>query len=206
MAKGPRESEDGRQLGAGSEGEVTRLLTRWKGGDETAADELLPLVYDDLRSLAAGYLGSERVDHTLQPTALVHEAYLRVARFARLDARDRSHFFAVAARAMRRILVDHARRHRAEKRPGAYGRTVLEEATVAAVETPAQLLAVDGALAELAGRHPRPARLVELRFFGGLSEAEAADVLGISRATATRDWRFARLWLVDYLSVGGATA
>jgi RNA polymerase sigma factor (TIGR02999 family) len=166
-------------------------------------EDLLPLVYDDLRAVAAGYLAHERPDHTLQATELVHEAYLRLASVVRLDARDRAHFFTVAARAMRRILVDHARGVKTLKRAGTERRMPLDAVDLQAPRTPDEVLELHEALLVLGGREPRVADLIELRFFGGLSESEAADVLGVSRATTTRDWKFARLWLIDYLRPEG---
>lgn len=167
-------------------------------------DRLLPLVYDELRRTAAGYLRQERAGHTLGATDLVHETYLKLASAEALEARDRYHFYAVAARAMRRILVDHARSQRREKRVGAHRRLPLEEAQVAGLagSTPDEILAVHDALETLADSHPRPARLVELRFFGGFSEGEAAEILQVSRATLTRDWRFARVWLQRLMTRG----
>lgn len=178
-------------------GEVTQLLERWREGDELAYDELLPLVYNELRRLANSYLRRERQGHTLEPTALVHEAYMRLDNLHQLEIKDRSHFFAIAARAMRRILVEHARGQLADKRIGAHQRLPLQEATELAAQagSPDQVIAVHDALQDLLSSHPRCARLVELRFFGGLSEDEAAEVLGASRATVSREWRFARLWL-----------
>ena len=176
-------------------GEITQLLERWRKGDELAFDELLPLVYGELRQLAGSYLRRERVEHTLQPTALVHEAYLRLGNTAKLDVRDRSHFFAVAARAMRRILVDHARSQRADKRVGAHLKLPLKEAAGMTSNTPEHIIAIHEALDDLARTHERCAKLVELRFFGGLSEEEASEVLTLSRSTVSREWRFAKLWL-----------
>ena len=176
--------------------DVTTLLERWQGGDQKAFDELLPLVYEELRKVANAYLRKERQDLTLQTTDLVHEAYLRLGNLPALDTENRSHFFAIAARAMRRILVDHARLQKADKRVGAHRRRPLEEANAAFEENdPNLVLAIHHALEELAETHPRPARLVELRFFGGLTESEAATALDTTRSTANRDWRFARLWL-----------
>lgn len=186
----------------GKSGEVTRLLKRWGDGDEAAADELLPLVYDDLRRIAAAYVTRERKGHTLQGTELVHEAYLRLLRAQSLNARDRGHFFSLAARTMRRILVDHARQQVAEKRVGAQRRVPLDEAQLLAGDSPEQVIEINEVLDELKARHPRPGQLVELRFFGGLSEDEASEVLQISRSTASRDWSFARLWLLRRLTGG----
>ena len=178
--------------------DLTQLLRRWRQGDGAAFDELFPVVYQELRSLAGSYLASERGDHTLQATALVHEAYLRLARLERLDARDRTHFFAIAARAMRRILVDHARRNRADKRPGPR-KAELQEHHPLPVTTPEELLRLHDALEQLEKTHPRASQVVEQRFFGGMSESEVAEALGLSRATVTREWRFARLWLFERL-------
>ena len=183
----------------GKAGEVTRLLARWKGGDSGAFDELLPFVYGELRDLADRYLARERAGHTLEPTALVHEAYLRLSKVAQLDTEDRSHFYAVAARTMRRILVDHARQQRADMRVGAHQKEPLTGLMLGFGEEPVDILDVHAGLEQLEKRQPRAARLVELRFFAGMSESEAATALGSSRATITRDWRFAKLWLYDYL-------
>lgn len=187
------------RLGPAAAGEITRLLHRWTAGDESAADELLPKVYDELRRLAGSYLRRERPDHTLPPTGLVHEAYLRLAATepAALSVANRVHFFALAARAMRRILVDHARRHAARRRIGPRERTSFEEAGAfdRGRASFLEVLEVHDALDRLREDHPRQAELVELRYFGGLSEPEAAEVLGVSRPTVARDWRLARLLL-----------
>lgn len=179
-------------------GDLTRLLHRWRQGDGDAFDELFALVYQELHSLAGSYLARERSDHTLQATAVVHEVYLRLTRLHRLELRDRTHFFAVAARAMRRILVDHARRLRADKRPGSR-KAELQEHHLLPVETPDGLLRLHDALEELEKTHPRASQVVEQRFFAGMSESEVAEALELSRATVTREWRFARLWLFDRL-------
>lgn len=176
------------------DGEVTQLLKSWRQGDSEAFEELLPLVYDELRRLAASYLRKERRDHTLQPTALVHEVYLRLTGGGALDLRDRAHFFTVAARAMRRVLVDHARRQRAGKRRGAGRQVSLDDAPERPFEVDTDVLAVHEALELLAAIEPRHAQLVELRYFGGLSNPEAAEVLGVSVKTVERDWRIARAW------------
>src|SRR5947209_8403064 len=159
------------------------------------ADDLLPLVYDELRRLAAGQLAREAPGQTLQPTALVHEAYLRLASGVALAPRDRGAFLAAAATAMRRILIDRARARRAEKRGGGRRRAEVDPAEVAAPERSAELLALDEALTRLTEKDPRKAKLVELRYFAGLTLAEAAAALEISPATADRDWAFARAWL-----------
>jgi RNA polymerase sigma-70 factor (ECF subfamily) len=184
-------------------GEVTELLLRWNRGDEAARADLIPLVYRELRRRAAELLGRERRDHTLQPTALIHEAYQRLVDQRRVQWRDRAHFFAVAAGLMRRILVDHARRRRARRRGGDGQGTPLAEDVGPVSARDADLLAVDEALAELATIDPGQARIVELRFFGGLSVLEAAEVMGISRATLSRDWAMARAWLHRRLADGG---
>jgi RNA polymerase sigma factor (TIGR02999 family) len=192
----------GQRIGAGGEdpsGEVTRLLGRWRDGDEAVSAELFAIVYEDLRRLAAGFMRNERDGHTLPPTGLVHEAYLRMVRdaSARGLAQNRLHFFSIAAQAMRRILVEHARHHAAEKRPSSRDALPLDEARAAeAAHAPLlEILAVDRALEDLRAIHERPARVVELRYFAGLEESEVADMLGVSRATVTRDWRLARLLL-----------
>ena len=174
--------------------EVTRILSAIEGGDPSAAGELLPLVYDELRKLAALKLAHEKPGQTLDATALVHEAYLRLVGGAgERSYRDRSHFFAAAAQAMRRILVDSARRKQTRKRGG--GRRRQELDGVAAPAPDAELLALDEALERLATRDPQKARLVELRYFAGLTGEQAAAVLGISPTTADRHWAYARAWL-----------
>ena len=182
-------------------GDITQLLESWQGGNEQAFEELLPLVYEELRSLAAIYLRKERQGHTLQPTALVHEAYVRLTGASGAsDFKDRSHFFAVAAQAMRWILVDHTRRQRAGKRIPPQERIPLENAPILAQEPDLNILDLHEALEDLAKVNERQAKLVELRYFGGLSQDASAEVLGVSRATAERDWRVARLWLHRRLS------
>lgn len=175
--------------------ELTRLLKAWSEGDPAAGEELLPLVYDELRRQAARHLRRERSDHTLRPTALVHEAYLRLAGQKRAQWESRGQFFAVAAQVMRRVLVDHARERAAAKRLGGRLRVELEEGLAIELPPDADVLAVDEALRELAVLDPRRARLVELRFFGGLTGEETAAALGVSEATVTREWRLARAWL-----------
>ena len=182
-----------------SSGDVTRLIRRWRGGDEHAQGELFEAVYDDLRRLAAAYMRDERASHTLPPTGLVHEVFLRMERqnSAVGSAENRGQFFGVAARAMRRILVEHARRHTAQRRPSSRDAVPLDGLEIPYDDQTAMLevLAVDGALEELRAIHERQARVVELRYFAGLDEFEVAEVLGVSRATVTRDWRMARLML-----------
>jgi len=180
-------------------GEVTELLRAWTCGDAYARDRLIRLVYRELRRRAAFYLRQERRGHTLVPTALVHEAYLRLVG-QEGEYENRSHFFALAARMMRRVLVDHARARAAAKRPHLELQVTLGDA-VAPVAAPAlDLLALNRALEELAVLDPRQARLVELRYFGGLTGAEAAEVLGVSRTTAKREWNLARAWLYRHLT------
>lgn len=189
-------------------GDVSQLLRAWAGGDLQARDALVPLVYHELRNRAAGYLRHERADHTLQATALVHEAFLRLAGQDRVAWQNRGHFYGVAAQMMRRILVDHARERRAAKRPNASLRTDLDD-RIPAVDQPEHVLALDEALNELSTLDPRQGQIVELRYFGGLSEHEVADVLSVSRATVTREWRRARSWLYHRMappaSTGGPT-
>ncbi len=174
---------------------ITHLLKEWSAGDPQALDRLTPLVYEELRHQAARYLRRERRSHTLQTTALIHEAYLRL-----IDAKDvhwqsRAHFFAIAANLMRRILVDHARRRDADKRGGSRVRVQLDEALAVADEADVDLLAIDEALDRLAVIDPQQARVVELRFFSGLSVEETAAALGVSPKTVKRDWSVARAWL-----------
>jgi RNA polymerase sigma factor (TIGR02999 family) len=174
--------------------EVTRLLARWSAGDTSAMDELMPLVYDQLRQIAGRYLRDERTGHTLQATALVNEAFVRLVG-SDVSFDDRVHFFALAARTMRRILVDHARRHQADKRGGGALRVPLAEAQLITAADAIDILAVHEALEELQAQDERKARVVELLVFGGLSYAEAADALDISEATLDRDFRMAKAWL-----------
>jgi RNA polymerase sigma factor (TIGR02999 family) len=181
--------------------EVTRLLSAMGRDDPQAAEKLLPLVYDELRKLAAQKLAQEGPGQTLQPTALVHEAYLRlVGTDAERGWDGRGHFFAAAAEAMRRILVDNARRKRSLKRGGGLARRPLDEALLLAPDTHEDVEALDEALRLLAAKHPLKARLVELRFFAGLTAEQAARCLGISTATAERHWAFARAWLYRKMS------
>jgi RNA polymerase sigma-70 factor (ECF subfamily) len=173
---------------------VTDLLRAWAGGNVQARDALVPLVYHELRKRAAGYLHHERPDHTLQATALVHEAFLRLAGQDRIAWQNRGQFYAVAAQMMRRILVDHARERRAAKRPDPAARVEIDDI---AQPDPNRIdvLALDQALEELSKLDARQAQIVEMRYFGGLSEQDVADALGVSRATVTREWKRARAWL-----------
>jgi RNA polymerase sigma factor (TIGR02999 family) len=185
--------------------DVTKLLEAAASGDPRAAGELLPLVYDELRKLATARLAEEKPGQTLQATALVHEAYIRlVGGDVPRDWNGRTHFFAAAAEAMRHVLVDNARRKLRAKRGGGRQRVELDDAVPAPADTPDHLLALDEALTRLAAQDPEAAGLVNLRYFGGLSIEEAADVLGISRASAYRHWTFARAWLLQELSDGPA--
>ncbi len=181
-------------------GEVTELLVELGKGNRDAEHKLVPLVYAELRRLAAHYLRRERPEHTLQPTALVHEAYVRLTKLHEIDWQNRSHFFAIAANLMRRILVDHARAHRARKREAFCGAICLDEALTVSPDRPKQLIALDDALNKLAERDARQCKIVELRFFGGLSEEETGNVLGISARTVKRDWRVAKAWLFKEIS------
>lgn len=176
--------------------EVTGLLLEWRQGDNSALSRLTPLVYDELRRIAHRYMQRERDGHTLQTTALVNEAYLRLAGERKFEWENRAHFFAVMAQVMRHVLIDHARRRRYGKRGGGEALQVpLDEATVMTMGRAAELVALDEALTELAKLDGRKARVVELRYFGGLSIEETAEVLEISPMTVRRDWRAAKAWL-----------
>jgi RNA polymerase sigma factor (TIGR02999 family) len=204
--------ERGTPPGPGDAPAITEMLVAWRGGDQSALDRLVPAVYDHLRRIARRQLGRERSGHTLSATGLVHEAYLKLVDQTRVQWADRAHFYAVAARAMRRILVDHARRHRTAKRGGDRQRVSLEEldleqldtggvtgvgadAADAADASAERLIALDDALARLALEDERLARIVECRFFGGLTEDEAAEALGVSARTVRREWVKAKAWL-----------
>jgi len=183
-------------------GEITDYLHAWEAGDDGALERLLPMVYAELRAIAARHLGGERPGHTLQPTAVANEAYLRLRGLGDVPWHDRTHFFAIASRIMRRLLVDHARAKTAGKRGASAPRVQLAEGLVDAVEPgmdAAQLVDLDRALDELGVAEPRLARLVEVRFFGDLTIDEAAELLGCSPRTAKRDWAFARAWLLERL-------
>jgi len=183
-------------------GEVTELLRHWTQGDEKALEELLPIVYKELRRLAHYHLQSERPDHTLQSTALVHEAYLRLMGGQHIQFENRSHFIAVASRLMRQVLVDYARERKAQKRSGGV-RIVLEHLDQLAVDSDAELLALNDALEELVRIDPRQGKIVEMKFFGGLSAPEISEVMNLSRATVDRDWATARVWLHRQMSRTG---
>lgn len=181
--------------------EITELLRDWEQGRQSALEKLMPLVMAELRRLAKGYLRRERPGHTLQTTALVNEAYLKLAGQNQVHWQNRNHFFAIAAQCMRRILVDYAKARRREKRGGAERRVELSEAVSMSVEQSEELLALDEALRRLAAEDERKGKVVELRYFGGYSVEEIAAMLGISEATVARDWRMARAWLRREVSV-----
>jgi len=184
--------------------DVTQLLAQVAEGDAAAVNLLLPVVYNELRRLAGSYLQRERAGHTLQATALVHEAWLRLVDQTRVEWKNRAHFFGVAAQMMRRILVDHARAHVAEKRGAGIAHVSLDDSVEVSSERHAELIAIDEALTELARIDPMKSRIVELRFFGGLSVEEVAAVLNSSTATVNRHWRMARAWLYTHISGGPA--
>src|SRR5689334_14254737 len=187
------------------QGEVTRLLNELGRGDKQAVNQLLPLVYDELHRLARSYFRRERGEHTLQPTALVHEAYIRLVD-QRAPLESRGHFLAVAATQMRRILLDYARRHRAARRGGAGQKVILEDTMAICEQQPLDVIALDAALEKLSTLDPEQARLVELRFFGGLSVEQTADVMGTSPATVKRSWSSARAYLHREITGGSLDA
>jgi len=181
-------------------GDVTQLLQAMTSGDPAAADRLLPLVYAELHRLAASYMRRERQDHTLQPTALINEAYLRLAG-EDVDWQNREHFIGVAANVMRRVPVDYARAHKAEMRGGGLRRVELGEGVAISEERSAEVLSLDEALTRLVELNPRQARVVELRYFGGLSVEQIASILAIAPRSVKRDWALARIWLFNQLRV-----
>src|SRR5215216_2995404 len=185
-----------------AENNLTQLLVAWGNGEEWALDKLTPIIYEELRRVASYYMRRQRPGHTLQPTALVNEAYLKLIDTKNVGWKDRTHFFAVAAQAMRQILIDHARSHRYAKRGGGAIKVELDEATAVAREQAADLIALDDALKTLAAMDPRKSQIVELRFFGGLSIEETAEALKISSPTVQREWRMAKAWLQNQLSEG----
>jgi RNA polymerase sigma factor (TIGR02999 family) len=174
---------------------ITQLLLDWRNGDEAARDQLLPIVYAELRSLAESHLRRERPDHTLQPTALLHEAYLRLIGQDHPEWNSRAHFYGVTSRLMRQILVEHARRHSAARRGGEQRKVSLDEAVVYSPERAAEMVALDDALTRLAAFDERKSRVIELRYFGGLGVEETAEALSLSVATVRREMRFAEAWL-----------
>ena len=189
----------------GTSTQVTELLVRWRGGDKAALDSLMPLVYTELRRIANRYLQGERSDHTLQSTALVHEAYVRMTEQDLPQWQNRAHFFAVAAQLMRQILVDHARSHRASKRGGSAYKLALDEAEEQPLVRDVDVVALDDALKSLAHMDEQQSRVVELKFFGGLTVEDTAEVLGVSPSTVKRDWTTARAWLFRELNRSAAT-
>lgn len=180
--------------------EITQLLVEWSDGNQSALDELYPLVYDELHRLARRYMSRERQDHTLQTTALINEAYVRLVDQRNVHWANRSHFFAISAQIMRRILIDHARRHAYAKRGGGAQQVSLDEAAAVTRSAGAEIIRLDEALKSLAQMDPRRSQVVELRYFGGLNNEEIAGVLNISENTVTRDWNMARAWLLQQLS------
>lgn len=181
--------------------DVTQLLLKWTQGDEAALEQLMPLVYEELRRMARQYLRRERAGHTMQTTTLVHEAYLRLIDAGRVRWQDRAHFFAIAARLMRRVLVDDARKRSFQKRGPELTRISLDQAMVLAPQRDAEVIALDEALQRLTRFAPRKCQVVELRFFGGLSIEETAAALDISTDTVKREWRTAKLWLLHELNI-----
>jgi len=180
--------------------EITQLLAEWSDGNQTALDKLYPLVYDELHRMARRYMNREPKGHTLQTTALINEAYVRLVDQKHVHWANRAHFFAISAQIMRRILIDHARRHAYAKRGGGAEKISLDETAIVAKERAPDLLVLDEALNRLAEIDPRRGQVVELRYFGGLNNEEIAGVLKISENTVTRDWNMARAWLYQELS------
>jgi RNA polymerase sigma factor (TIGR02999 family) len=185
-----------------SQNQVTQLLLDWGNGDKAALDKLVPVVYQELRRLAAYYMRRERPGHTLQTSALVNEAYMRLVDYSQMRWQSRAHFFAVAAQAMRRILVEHARKRHFAKRGGGAVKVSFDEAAIVSQEQAADLVALDDALTSLEAMDERKARIVELRYIGGLNIEETAEVLAISPATVQREWRAAKAWLYREIKEG----
>lgn len=194
------------EVSTASPGDVTQLLQAWSRGEETALQRLVPLVYRELHQRAHRCMGAERAGHTLQTSALIHEAYLRLVGSPRLAWESRTHFFAIAARQMRRILVDHARKKRSLKRGGENRQVDLDAELLVAGRPDRDLVSLDDALNALAGVDPRKVKVVELRFFGGLSVEETAEALGVSPQTVLRDWRLAKVWLLREMKRGAGPA
>lgn len=188
---------------APSTAHVTNLLVAWGRGDEAAFERLVPLVHAELRRIAQRHMGHERTGHTLQPTALVNEAYLKLIGAQHVQWQDRAHFFAMSSRLMRRVLVDHARARRYQKRGGDAQRVTLDEGRLGAKEKAADVIALDDALTALAAIDERKCQVVEMRYFGGLSVEETAEALGVSVRTIKRDWTMAKLWLLQELKKSG---
>ena len=189
-----------------SPSEVTQLLKDWSSGDQEALDRLIPIVYAELRAIAARYLRRERRDHTLQPTALVNEAYLRLIDQKQVQWQNRAHFIGVAAQMMRRILVDHAKSHNRAKRGGGAQRVSLDEVMAVSDERATDLLELDSALTALATFDDRKSRVVEMRYFGGLTVEETAEVLKVSEMTVAREWKLAKAWLYTHIEDNGEHA
>ncbi len=189
-------------MATASSGQVTHLLRAWGDGDEQALEQLLPLVDAELRRLARAYMYRERRDHTLQPTALIHEAFIRLAGAQNIRWQDRAHFFGICARVMRRVLVDYARARGFQKRGARAEKVPLPDVSIPVPERPVDIVALDLALDALAIQDERKSRVVELRFFAGLTTEETAEVLHVSSDTVKRDWRLAKLWLLRQLEAG----
>jgi RNA polymerase sigma-70 factor, ECF subfamily len=185
-----------------SPGDVTLLLKAMNRGDKAAADQLLPLVYSELHRLAKSYMSRERRDHTLQPTALINQAYLRIAQQENVEWQNHAHFIGFAANVMRRVLVDHAREHNAAMRGGGRVRVDLDEGIAVSKERSSEILLLEEALTRLETLNPRQAKVVEMRYFGGLSVEEVASVLGIAPRSVKRDWALARMWLFEEIQKG----
>ena len=186
-------------MSTASSGQVTHLLRAWSDGDPQALEHLLPVVEAELRRLARGYMARERREHTLQPTALINEAFIRLAGANSVRWQDRAHFFGISAKLMRRVLVDHARARGFQKRGARVEKVSLDDVSIAVPEPPVDIIALDLALDALATRDERMSRVVELRFFGGLTIEETAEVLHVSPDTVKREWRLAKLWLLRQL-------
>jgi RNA polymerase sigma factor (TIGR02999 family) len=195
--------QQGEQPGEAAAGDISKLLRAWGGGDQRALERLTPIVYDELHRLARRYMKRERLGHSLQATALVHEAYMRLVDYKRIDWQDRAHFFAVSAQVMRHILVEHARRINLKRGRGVQC-VSLDEVVEVGGERPSDLVALDDAMNALARVDARKSRVVEMRFFGGLSVEETAEVLKVSAVTVKRDWSTAKLWLYRELAGGVA--
>ena len=200
LSRKPRKTFENTVMSVSSRGEVTELLLAWSGGEESALDKLVPLLRPELRRLAHRYMRGEQPDHTLQTTALINEAYLRLVDSGRVQWRDRAHFLAVSAQLMRRVLVDYARSRRSLKRGDDHHQLSLDKALDLYHVRSRDLVQLDDVLDELGTKYPRKAKVIELRFFGGLSVQETAEALGVSEDTVLRDWRLARLWLLRALS------
>jgi RNA polymerase sigma factor (TIGR02999 family) len=185
---------------SGDHQEITRLLLAWRHGEKSALDQLMPMVYDELKRLASAYMRRQKPGHSLQTVDLVNEAYMRLVDSNRVNWQDRNHFYAIAAQIMRRLLVDSARKRHSQKRGGGQVQVTLDEYVEVTVEVGTDLAALDDALNQLANLNPRHSRIIELRYFGGLTEEQTAEVLGVSSRTIRRDWTIARAWLYRELT------